>query len=121
MDLPIREHTATVVSHYNGDASLYSTSDLGFIGSVGHESLRAAARDFVKAAEAFHDDSVPTSEFPYPTADRVRFYLVTLHGVRVIDTDLASIMSRTSKYVSLFAMGQNVLTEQVRLLKRRKP
>jgi len=35
----------------------------------GHESVRAAARRFVRAAEPFHDDGVPAIEFEYPPSD----------------------------------------------------
>jgi hypothetical protein len=67
--------------------------------------------NFVRTADRFFDDSSPTTEYPYPTAGRVRFYFLTFDGVRVIDTELASIMNLTSKYTELFGLGQTVLTE----------
>lgn len=66
---------------------------------------------FVRAADRFFDASTPTTEYPYPTADRVRFYFLTFNGVRVIDIESASITNHTSKYAELFGLGQAVLTE----------
>ena len=111
MDWPIGEETATVFSTSTGAASLYTTSTFGIIGGEGHETVRIAATSFVRAADHFFDASTPTAVYPYPTADRVRFYFLTFGGVRVIDTDLASITNRTSKYAELFGRGQAVLTE----------
>ena len=39
------------------------------------------------------------------------FYFLTFEGVRVIDTDLASMSNRASRYADLFGLGQAVLTE----------
>jgi len=64
--------------------------------------------------------AAPTTEFPCPQEGRVRFYFVTFDGVRVIDTDLATITSGTSKYSELFALGQAVLTELRRVTEKGK-
>jgi hypothetical protein len=69
--------------------------------------------------------STPTPEFPrvygilmdwpideetatvYATArDRVKFYLLTFEGVRVVDTDLASLLDDRGQYVEFFNLGQ---------------
>lgn len=111
VDWPLDEVTVTIFSSSDGAASVYTTSTYGIIGGQNHESVRTLAKKFVKAAEGFYDAAKPTTEYPYPAADRVRFYLLTFEGVRVIDTDLASINKGTGKYAKLFGMAQNVLTE----------
>jgi hypothetical protein len=111
MDWPVGEQTATIFSSSSGAASLYTTSTFGIIGGEGHESVRIAAIDFVRGADRLFDSAIPTAEYPYPKAGQVRFYLLTFHGVRVLDTDLASIANHTSKYAELFDLGQAVLTE----------
>lgn len=111
MDWPIGEQTATVVSTFTGAASLYTTSTFGVIGGEGHESVGDAAKSFVRTADQFYDAATLANEYPYPTAGRVRFYLLTFDGVRVIDTDLASMTDRTSKYVELFRLGHAVVTQ----------
>jgi len=120
MDWPIGEQIATVFSSSTGAASLYTTSTFGIIGGEGHETVRAAARAFVGASDRYVADALPTTEFPYPGADRVRFYLLTFDGVRVIDTDMASITNGTSKYAELFGLGQAVLTKLRQVTERRQ-
>jgi hypothetical protein len=111
MDWPIDEITVTIFSTSIGAASLYTTSTFGVIGGEEHPAVRTAAISFVRAADRFFDASTPTTEYPYPAAGRVRFYFLTFGDVRVIDTDLASIENRTSKYAELFGLGQAVMTE----------
>jgi len=120
MDWPIGEHTATILAMSDGNASLYTTSTFGILGGFAHESVRVAARRFVRAAEGVHDRAVATAEYPYPGRNRVRFYLLTFQGVRVIETDLNSVIDRTGEYSELFALGQAVLTE-LRLMIEKKP
>jgi len=111
MDWPIGEDIATVFSSSSGAASLYTTSTFGVIGGEAHETVRTAAISFVRASDRLFDVATPTSEYPYPAEGRVRFYLLTFDGVRVLDTDLASIENGTSKYLEFFNRGQAVLTE----------
>lgn len=111
MDWPIGEQVATIFSASDGAASLYTTSTFGIIGGQGHETVRTAAINFVRAADRLYDSATPTTEYPYPSANRVRFYLLTFDGVRVLDTDLASIENNTGKYAEFFGLGQAVLTE----------
>ena len=120
MEWPIGEQVATIFSTSTGAASLYTTSTFGIIGGEGHESVRSAARAFVRVADRHFAEAVPTTEFPYPAAGRVRFYLLTFEGVRVIDTDLASASERAGNYTELFERGQAVLTE-LRLATDKRP
>jgi hypothetical protein len=111
MDWPIGDVTATVLSTSAGAASLYTTSKFGVIGGEGHESVRTAAIKFVRTADRLFDLATPTTDYAYPAANHVCFYLLTFDGVRVIDTELASIESGTSKFAEYFGLGQEVLTE----------
>ena len=110
VDWPIGEHIATIVSLADGSASVCTTGTFGIIGGIGHETVRAAARKIIKRAERHFDDSTPTQDFSYPTHGRVRFF-TTFSGVRVIDTDWASLSEQRSKYFELFAAAQDVLTQ----------
>ncbi len=111
MDWPVDGTTATVVSTLNGSASLYTTSSFGIIGGTRHETVRTAAQRFVHAAEALHDQAVPTTAYPYPAKGKLRFYLRTFQDVRVIETDAASASAPSGPYSGLFRAGQAVLTE----------
>ena len=102
---------ATVVSSSTGAASLYTTSTFGIIGGEGHATVRVAAKALVRAADRHFTAASPTTEFPYPREGHARFYFLTFDGVRVIDTDMATITNGTNKYAELFGLGQAVLTE----------
>jgi hypothetical protein len=122
MDWPIgNERIATVVGLCDGNASLYTTSTFGVIGGVGHESVRKAAAGFVKVADKFYTDSVPTSDYPYPKNDRVKFYLVTFDGVRVIDADLNSISNGNDKISELFNAGQQLIAQLRTIVQNKTP
>lgn len=112
MDLPISGgHTATVVSMCDGHASLYTTSTFGVLGGIGHESVRNASRNFVRAAQSHYDEATTTTDFPYPASDHVRFYLLGFDGVRVIDAEIASVEKRADRRLDMWTAGQRVLTE----------
>jgi hypothetical protein len=121
IDWPLREELiATVFSSSSGAASLYTTSTFGIIGGEGHATVRAAAKALVRASDRYFTAASPTTEFPYPREGHVRFYFLTFDGVRVIDTDMATITNGTSKYAALFELGQAVLTE-LRLVTEKRP
>jgi hypothetical protein len=111
MDWPINGQVASVVSLSDGNASLYSTSTFGVIGGFAHKRVADAARQFVKSSGRFLELAKPTSEYPLPSQDHVRFYLITFDGVKVIESDRLLVESNKDKLSELFGMGQNVLTE----------
>ena len=119
MDWPLQgSHVATVVGLCDGNASVYTTGTFGVIGGIGHEAVRSAANSFVKAGDALFAEAAPTSEFPYAQPRRVRFYLITFNGVRVIDADLTMVTSGKHICWPLFGEGQRVMT-QLRLTTQR--
>jgi len=111
VDWPIGEHIATIVSLADGSASVYTTDTFGIIRGIGHETVRTAAKKVVKDADRYFDDSTPTQDFSYPSPGHVRFFFSTFSGVRVIDTEWASLSGRRSKYFALFDAAQDVLTQ----------
>lgn len=115
MDWPLGEQTVTIFSLSTGDASLYTTSTFGVIGGFSHENVRTAAIHLVRMADAFFDDAVPATAYPYPKPGHIRFYLLTFNGVRVIDADQAAVESGSNRYTPLFAAAQDVMT-QLRLV-----
>ena len=111
MDWPLGTNTISVFSACTGDASLYTTSTFGVIGGIAHETVRAAAKQFVKTAEIHHDDAKLTNEYPYPKPGRVYFYLICFDGVRLIDAAEISLHDKESKYYALYSAGQQAITE----------
>jgi hypothetical protein len=84
MDWPIDTGTVSVVSLSTGDASIYTTGTFGVIGGIGHETVRSAAKNFVKIAGKYYDEATPTKDYAYPKPGRVRFYLVCYDENRVM-------------------------------------
>jgi hypothetical protein len=120
MDLPVSGgHTATVVSMCDGHASLYTTSTFGVLGGIGHEAARIASTNFVTTAQSHYDAATPTTEYPYPVPNHVRFYLLGFDGVRVVDSEISAAEKRGGQYSAMWKAGQGVLTE-LRLLTERK-
>lgn len=119
MDFPIGDDTATILSSSTGAASLYTTSTFGIIGGEAHEKVREAAIKFVRAADQLYEESKPTKDFSYAKGEKVRFYLLTYGGVRLLETDMGSIENGKSRYGQYFDLGQQVLTE-LRLITEEK-
>ena len=112
MDWPLGDgNIVSVVGLCDGNASLYTTSTFGVIGGVGHESVRKAAANFVKVADKYYADSVPTTDHAYPTGNRVKFFLVTFDGVRVIEQNFDLVAKGKSKFSELFNEAQRLITE----------
>jgi hypothetical protein len=111
MDWPIEKGTISVVSFATGDASIYTTGTFGILGGTGHENVRRAAQNFVKAAGRHYNEGRLTKDFPYPKAGRVRFYLICYDGVRVIDADLEAASNGGDRCSDLYSEGQKVIDE----------
>lgn len=119
LDWPIEGQTVSIVASCKGDASLYTTAKFGIVGGVQHDKVRQAAARFVFAAEKHFAEAVPTADFSLPAPDKVRFFLVSYEGVRMIEADCASVMSGTHRYSPFFGAGQGVLTE-LRLISQKQ-
>lgn len=111
MDWPLGDQTVTVLSSSGGDASLYTTSTFGIIGGIGHEKVRKAAKDFVGCAQHYYALTKPTDKFPYPDSKTLYFYLVTPKGVRTVSFAMTDTEKSDSAAQTLYAYGQQVLTE----------
>jgi hypothetical protein len=112
MDIGYPEATASVMAATTGDASIYLSSGGGVIGGVGHETVRKAARIFVEESAKYSNSFQAVSDFPYPRAGNVKFYVRTPEGVfvsqEIAESELASGDRPLSK---LFFAGQDVITQ----------
>lgn len=115
MEFRIDDDTISILSMKDGSASLYTTSTFGVIGGGEHESVRRVAQAFVQTAQKYYENSAPTSNFDYPPAGQVRFYLLTYDGVRVCSALEQDIFEEKDVHYELYAAGQDVLT-QLRLI-----
>jgi len=110
MDWALQDTILSVMASSAGDGSIYTTGNFGLFGGIKYDTVRNAAKSFVKLGEKYDSDAVSTRDFPYPQAGHVRFYLICYDGVRMIDVDVASLSSGTGKYSDLFAAAQKEIS-----------
>jgi hypothetical protein len=120
MDWPMEAAIVSVMSSSAGDASIYTTGTFGVMGGIQHDTVRSAAKSFVKLAEKHYDEAAPTQEYPYPEAGRVRFYLICYEGVRAIEADAVSLASGKERDSDLFIEGQRVIKELRLIVQKQK-
>jgi hypothetical protein len=112
MDIGMDGGTATIVSSIIGDGSMYTSTGGGVIGGIGHENVRKASVNFVKAADGFVDKMNLTTEFPLPSGNNIKFYLITPGGVYTTEeVDADVLASRNHELSPLFLAGNDVITE----------
>lgn len=120
LDWPLEGQTVSIIASCKGDASLYTTSTFGIVGGVDHYKVRQAAAQFVFAAEKHFVEAVPTTDFSLPKPDRIKFFLVTYEGVRLIEAGREPVMSAQDQYSPFFGAGQAVLTELRLVIQKQK-
>jgi hypothetical protein len=112
MDIAYPEAVASVVSSLSGDASIYISTGGGVIGGIGHERVRQAAIAFVRESSKYMASMKTATEFPYPSAGNVRFYVRTpetvLASIEVPEPELGGGKHSLSR---LFLAGQGVITQ----------
>ncbi len=111
MDWPLEDQIVTVIGLCDGNASLYTTSTFGVIGGIGHETVRVAAQNLVRVAEGLHDLAKPSAEYSYPRQGQIRFYLLTFHGVRVLEAEERKVSEGTDQLSELGDRAQRLITE----------
>ena len=119
MELGFAKGVATVVGLADGTASLYLTSGGGVLGAGARESVRRAAMALCDAAAsalakaspaATVPGASPAHPYPQPAAGHVRFYLLTVAGLRVADGEEAKLRGGKDPLSPLYDSGQGVIT-----------
>jgi hypothetical protein len=111
MDWDIGDVIMTVVAFQTGDASLYLSTGQTFIGGYTHENINRAALFFVNEAQKYLPMSTLTYTNPLPDNGCVRFYLRTNKGDLTIQESISNLENRSSKYIRLFKLGNNLISE----------
>ncbi len=111
MDWPLDEATVTVLASSGGDASIYTTGTFGIMGGIGHESVRKAAIAFVECARKHRALASPTTDYSYPDRQTVRFFFVSIDGVKSVSFSAAQVEKTGTDAYDLYSHGQLVLTE----------
>jgi hypothetical protein len=88
MERGFAKGVATVVALADGTASMYLSNGGSAVGGGAYPPAHAAALKLCEQAADVLGETTPTHEFPAPAKGRVRFYVLTLEGVRVAEDDL---------------------------------
>jgi hypothetical protein len=112
MEMGLDRATVTLTSFGSGDASLYFSTGGGILGGIGHETVRNAVQQFVRAGHTVLGKMRKVTEFPLPEAGGAHFYVLTNQGVyaspKLLLRDLEN--SR-SEFSPLFFAGNDVISE----------
>jgi hypothetical protein len=79
---------ATVVALTDGTASMHISKGGAVTGGKLYAPARAAAQRLCQQAADVLRDLQPAKEFPPPTKNRVRFYVLAEGGVRTVERDI---------------------------------
>jgi hypothetical protein len=111
MDWGVGNGTATVLALSDGSASVYFSSGGGYLGGIGQEPIRDAAKKAVDVARSVQLPEQPTSSFSLPERHGVFFYFLTDAGVFVFRTSEQELNSSSRPLRKVGDAMQGVITE----------
>ena len=111
MDWGVDNGTATVVAMSDGSASVYLSSGGGFIGGIGQQPIRDAAKKAVSVAAEVQPQMNKTETFPLSETGNVRFYNLTDAGVYTTSAHQADLSKGDSPFSKLGNAMQSIITE----------
>lgn len=111
MDWSIDAGTATVVAMSDGSASVYLSSGGGFLGGIGQQPIRDAAKKAVSIAVEVQPQMNKTETFPLSEKGYVRFYTLTDAGVYTTTAPEVDLSKGDSPFSKLGNAMQAIITE----------
>jgi len=111
MDWGLERGIATVVAMSDGSASVYLSGGGGYIGGVGQEPIRAAAKRAVEVARTVQLPAEPTTDFRLPETGGVFFYFRTDAGVFAFRTRTQEVRSPAHPLRKIGDAMQEVITQ----------
>lgn len=110
MEIGFEQGVSTLLALADGAISLYSSSGGGTIGLGGHDGPRAAADEWLAAAQQYVWWTAPTSRIPLPLPGRIRFYFLTGSGIRTIEAGEEELLQQSHPFSPYFFLAQALLT-----------
>jgi len=111
MDWNMGETTVTLAAYITGAANMYFSTGGGITGGGKNPDVGEQAVEFVIAAQAFIDRSVPTTITELPAPGIVKFYLLTNRMIYAAQELAASFDDSSSPWLTLFEKGNQVIIE----------
>lgn len=119
MEMGMASSVVTLACFADGDARLYYKTGGGMVGGHGHERVRKAAKEFVLLAQKALPGMTPTTDYPLPESDKVRFYALTPRATLTIETDRQDLGEEPGELSALFYSGQEVVTQMRQVQEQR--
>ncbi|POY35877.1 hypothetical protein C3K47_14105 [Solitalea longa] len=82
-----------------------------YLTSCHHENVSKAAKQFIDLSQTYLNKATKTQTTTLPTADQVKFYLLTNNGVYVGQDIMQNFEDNSSEWAKLFEEANKVLTE----------
>jgi hypothetical protein len=117
MDWGVASGPVSIVAIADGSASIYMSNGGGYLGGIGHESIRKAARNMVAAAAEVQKETTATTVYPLPRRGEVIFYLLTDAGIFTARGSEGELKAHSHFLSKLGEAGQDVIT-QYRLIQK---
>ena len=109
METGYAQAVATLVAFSDGSTSLYFSNGGGIIGGGGHESVRAANKLLIAAAQANLAAFAPAIQTPLPPVGVVKFYVRTSAVVLTAEAAEQELGEGRHPLSPLFYAGHNVI------------
>lgn len=113
MDIGLDDgESASFASSIVGDGSFLTSTGGGILGSgQQYESVRNASKQFVEMSADYVDKMELTTEYPLPSADNIKFYVITPSGTYTTsEADWDTLGSGNHELSPLFFAGNDVIT-----------
>ena len=111
MDWNMGPATVTLAAYITGAANMYFSTGEGITGGGKSPLVGEAAVEFIMAAQDYIERAVPVATAELPSPGCVRFYFLTNHRMYAAQEQVKHFEDGTSPWLSLFEMGNRVLTE----------
>jgi len=109
METGYNDAAATILAAADGSVSLYLSNGGGVIGAGEYEQVREIVFETLSEVGNFTDELERTATYPLPEFGRVRFYLVTDHGVYTAEASKDSLGNGKHKLSPLFNQVQKLI------------
>src|SRR5512143_1763179 len=111
MEWVVGDSAVTLVSVNDGSTSLYFSHGGGFIGAGTHEPVAVATGQFLGECDVAREQFVPATDFDFPPAGEVRFYIRADDETLTASAPEAEVRERDHPLFRPWAAAQAVITQ----------
>ena len=111
METGYPEAVVSLVALADGTTSLYFGTGGGIIGGGKFSAVADASRGLVSRSEHYLQRMTPTTSFPLPSIERVRFHVLTFSGAFTADGDEKELGDGRHALSPLFYSAHEVITQ----------